>query len=241
MLKYDCELKDELLGRGVSGRLEIIIEKMLFVEQLNDLYFIQHKKIYEIGDALSINAATVSNLLRVHFTKDQIDLEREYRKNKTIEKYKSHKAQKSRVIKGSETQITYPNSALKFQDLEIIRDMFFVKHLTYEQIAIARGTSKQNCHKIIHKYFPKNEIELEYEYRRSVTQTAIHAKKMQEVNKQMNEYRKGVELLYRSGFPMNTISELTGRSVDAICDMVNSLRGRGIELAKRNPNAGNYR
>jgi len=51
------------------------------------------------------------------------------------------------------------------EGIENLRDLYFVQHMTIEQISKIVGTSKQNVSKLIHKYFTTEEIQAEKTFR----------------------------------------------------------------------------
>jgi len=120
------------------------------------------------------------------------------------------------------------------EGIENLRDLYFVQHMTIEQISKIVGTSKQNVSKLIHKYFTTEEIQAEKTFRHPTKQPSTYYN-------DIKEYRDSIQKMYESGLPVQQIADITGRKYDTIIDHLNRIRKSGIEIEKRNPKGGNYR
>ena len=147
---------DIALGLRASSILEKTILSMTMQETLTYLYFHQHKKQIDIAVVMGINISAVHSLLKKHFTKEKLSEEKEWRKSQTELRYRKT------------NQDAIGKRASSVNDIENLRNLFFNSHLTYKKIGQFRGTSAQNIHKLVHKYFSAIEIEKEIQYRLSV-------------------------------------------------------------------------
>lgn len=247
MKLYDCEKKDIALGLYASGKLHTIISEMVFLETLYDLYFVQHKTQLEVASILSIRLPKLIQLLKDNFTDEERIAEKQWKTKQTVLKYRPiRKVEKKKSVPKSQklkdcSEFGKNPKQLKFSEIEKLRELFFVNHMTYEQIGDLKSTSKQNAYKLIKRYFSKEEIELEYANRHANTERAITLNNSIQRKARIDEYKNTIVAMYNSGFPIKRIAELNNVSYDTIIDMLHSLRAKGIEIEKRNPAGGHFR